>query len=164
MKHEFIGWPKREKPHRLPRENYVGEIAVSFTLDVKSGHETFHTAQIVARCVEILKTVCSRHSTRAVYCFMPDHLHLLLIGERPDSDLWAAVRLFKQQSGFWFAKTFPQVQWQKDFFDHIVRDDENLRDAVAYVVANPVVKGMAKEWREYPYNGAIGLDIEDVAG
>jgi len=93
---------------------------------------------------------------------MPNHCHLILEGEADDSDLWATVVEFKQHTGFWFRTNSPHIRWQKDFYDHIIRENENLKDRVAYVLNNPVRQGIVDDWTEYPYKGSIGVDLEDV--
>ena len=36
------------------------------------------------------------------------------------------------------------VHWQRDFFDHRIRDNEDLREKREYILANPVRKGLVK--------------------
>jgi REP element-mobilizing transposase RayT len=87
-----------------------------------------------------------------------------LSGQNESSDEWAAVTLFKQQTGFWLGNNRPEIRWQKDFFDHILRSDEDLGAQVRYIAGNPVRKGLVKGWREYPFTGSIGVDLDDAVG
>jgi hypothetical protein len=41
--------------------------------------------------------------------------------------------------------------WQEESFDHVVRSSEGLDAKVEYVLQNPVRKGLAADWREYPW-------------
>jgi putative transposase len=95
-----------------------------------------------------------------VYCFMPDHLHVLLQGISPKADLWSAMVRFKQRTGFWLKRNRPAVRWQKDFHDRVVRREDNLADHVRYIVNNPVRAGIARDWREYPHIGTQDFDLE----
>ena len=95
---------------------------------------------------------------------MPDHVHLLVSGQSESSDAWAAVALFKQRTGFWLGKHRQGVCWQKDFFDHIIRRDEDLGAQVRYIAGNPVRKGLVRDWREYPFTGFIEVDLDDAVG
>ncbi len=93
---------------------------------------------------------------------MPDHLHILVTGTQDDVNLLRLINEYKQKTGFWMAKNKPAVSWQKDFYDHIIRRDENLPDVIRYILDNPVRQGLVAEWQEYPFKGAIGCDIDDV--
>jgi hypothetical protein len=33
---------------------------------------------------------------------------------------------FKQRSGYWLSQNEIQEKWQKDFYDHILRKDEDI--------------------------------------
>ena len=41
------------------------------------------------------------------------------------------------------------------FFDHMLRDNENLMQKGEYVRQNPVRAGLVKDWQEWPYQGLI---------
>lgn len=135
---------------------------VAFTLRVKAGAADFYQAAVVDACIGILEAICTGNSLQAIYCFMPDHLHIVLIGQSPNCDLWKSLVEFKQRTGFWFKCNRPQIKWQKDFYDHIVRNDEGLRHAITYCLGNPLAKEVVDDWQEYPYKGGIGLDLETI--
>lgn len=40
--------------------------------------------------------------------------------------------------------------WQARFYDHIVRDGEDLRQVAEYIVNNPVRKGLVNSAADYP--------------
>ena len=96
-----------------------------------------------------------------VYCFMPEHLHLIIKGMKESSDVRRVVSRFKQRTGYWFSKN-SQAAWQRDFHDHIVRDDESLANHVWYIVNNPVRRGLVERWENYAYTGSIGVDLREV--
>jgi putative transposase len=101
----------REKSHRLARVHYQGLITVAFTLCIKDRVHCFTKDAVVSQAVSLLTDMLERQKARAmVYCFMPDHVHLILEGREADSDLWKAVVDFKQQMGFWFSKNLPNVE------------------------------------------------------
>lgn len=43
--------------------------------------------------------------------------------------------------------------WQKSFWDHMVRRQEDLAVVVAYVMANPVRAGLVARPEDYPFAG-----------
>jgi REP element-mobilizing transposase RayT len=156
----------KEKRHRLLKGFYKGEISVAFTLctknDVASGF-SLSEPQIVNCFTKILGSVIEKAGCIVpVYCFMPDHQHLMITGTRADSDIWKVIVSYKQKTGFWMSKNKPEIRWQKDFYDHVIRPHENLAIQVRYILDNPVRKGLASFWEEYPFKGAIGCKLDDV--
>jgi len=152
-----------EKSHRLPRENYQGEVTTAFTLCVADKKSLFQDPAVVNDFVKILITALENSNCLApVYCFMPDHLHIILTGTEPQADLWKTIVTFKQKTGHWLSRNMPTVRWQKDFYDHIIRTEKTIATQVRYVLDNPVRKGLVSSWQEYPHEGAIGCSLDDV--
>jgi REP element-mobilizing transposase RayT len=89
---------------------------------------------------------------------MPDHLHVILAGRADDADAWRAMVDFKQQTGFWLAGNRPSIEWQKDFYDHVIRSDESLDVQVRYVIENPVRAGLVADWTAYTRTGGEFVD------
>ena len=153
----------RAKPHRLPRECYRGHVVVAITACIQDRTPLFTDAAAVRACVDALGLAATTFDcTVPIYCFMPDHLHLLLRGTSVPADAWAAMASFKQRSGFWIAATRPALRWQKDYWDHVVRRNEDVRALIRYIADNPVRRGLAATWDEYPFTGAIGHDVHEV--
>jgi putative transposase len=90
---------------------------------------------------------------------MPDHLHLLLEGAREDSDLRTFMRAFKQASAIVFARNGGGRLWQKGYFEHVLRDDEDTTRVIRYIAANPVRAGLAMTPLEHPFTGSDVFDL-----
>mgnify|MGYP001558879990 FL=1 len=60
------------------------------------------------------------------------------------------------------ARNRPNIKWQKDFYDHVMRKHEDIVAQVKYVLDNPVRKGLVSTWEEYPFKGSIGCSLEDI--
>ena len=104
-----------EKPHRLPRECYLGLATVSFTACIKNRQTPFLDDEVCKLFLEKLSTIVAKNQCIVlIYCFMPDHLHLILHGTSATADTWQAMVDFKQQTGFWFAQNGRRFAWQKD--------------------------------------------------
>jgi len=41
--------------------------------------------------------------------------------------------------------------WQRSYWDHVVKRDEDLRELVERIVQNPVRQGIVEDRNEYPY-------------
>jgi REP element-mobilizing transposase RayT len=42
--------------------------------------------------------------------------------------------------------------WQRSFYDHALRKDEDIMKVGEYIVYNPVRKGIVQSWTDYPYS------------
>jgi putative transposase len=153
----------RERRHRLERGAYLGEVVVAFTACVASRRALFQEPEIVQNFVEVLRSSAIRHtSTVILFCFMPDHVHIVLRGETPRADVWRAMVTFKQHTAFWLKKHDAQARWQKDFFDRVVRRDDDLMAELRYIALNPVRGGLVKDWVQYPFLGSDAFDLGDI--
>lgn len=152
----------REKKHRLQLDCYKGRVAVVFTICIANKNEAFVSSDVVSVMEEILHDCLKKFSCCAhVYLFMPEHVHLLLEGQTINSDVWKCVVWFKQKSGYWFYKYQHGIKWQKDFYDHILRKDEDIKKHVRYILENPVRKGIVKNWKEYPFKGSTVYGFDE---
>jgi REP element-mobilizing transposase RayT len=153
----------REKSHRLSKEFYKGEVSIAFTLCMKDSAQAFKDNAIVAVFTEMLaSTTFKQDCIIPVYCFMPNHQHLIVTGKKINSDIWKLIVNYKQKTGFWMSKNKIGIKWQKDFYDHIIRTRKDLSQQVKYVLNNPVRKGLVTSWEEYPFKGSIGCDLKNV--
>lgn len=153
----------REKKHRLPGAFYIGSISVAFTVCVKDNVRVFINPEIISVFTDILASVTAKSDCIVpVYCFMPDHQHIIITGTSDDSDVWKTMVHYKQKTGFWMVGNLLNIKWQKDFYDHVIRKHEDIVAQVKYVLDNPVRKGLVSTWEEYPFKGSIGCSLEDV--
>ena len=90
--------------------------------------------------------------------------HFLLQGDHDLSNSREAIIRFKQKSGFWFTKNASDFEWQKDFYDHILRGDETLNKHITYILHNPVRKGIIEDWKSYSYKGSTLYDFNTWDG
>jgi putative transposase len=87
---------------------------------------------------------------------MPNHLHALIgIGDA-DRTLSQIVGSFKSVSTRIYWDRYQGRLWQRQFFDHIIRNESEHFETVEYVRLNPVRKGLVSNWEDWPYTG--GLD------
>ena len=106
----------------------------------------------------------SREQAFAViaYCFMPDHVHLLVTGERGDADLKRFTKCAKQYSGFYFRQDTRLFLWQRYGFERVLRSDEATPAVARYTIANPVRARMVHSPIEYPYWGSFVYTREEL--
>ncbi len=98
------------------------------------------------------------------YCFMPDHLHLELVGLDEDSDLIEMMKGFKGEATA-LARAFGIGNlWEKSYYDHILRACDPAEAVAWYIFANPVRKGLVKDARNWPYSGSWMFDWKKAVG
>jgi len=88
------------------------------------------------------------------YCFMPDHVHLLVEGVRERADLRRFAKLAKQRSGALYARRVRRALWQKGYYERVLRDVDDAHEIARYILANPVRAGLAWSPIDYPYAGS----------
>jgi putative transposase len=96
------------------------------------------------------------------YCFMPDHLHLLVEAEADDADLMKFAHAVKQRTGYQHRRISPDVLWQQGYFEHVLRDDEMVPVVARYILANPVRAGLCIEPQDYPFAGSLVWSKEQL--
>lgn len=158
------------RPHeylrRLSPECYCGRAYVHWTMTVEARCTGWLDDRAHALWREVLLHVAHRYALAVpVYCLMPDHAHVLLMGLSEVSDQRHAVAFLRRYTAPMFAVV--EVAWQKQAFDHVLREQEREREAfaavVAYILANPVQAGLCAEAGLWPYSGSVvagspGLD------
>jgi REP element-mobilizing transposase RayT len=132
-----------------------------FTLCVNGRRRIFTDSALVDSLIGVLAKAATRHRCSVpVFTFMPDHLHLLARGEANDSDTWAAVSSFHRAVGI----HFPEVDFQKDFYDRVIKWFEGWENEAWYIANNPVRAQLVDDPFRWPYTGSIGFDLRDTFG
>jgi putative transposase len=152
----------REKLHRLPEAAYRGRKSVAYTACTEDRRRGLDDSVLVEAMVPILQSAC--HATDCmipVFCFMPDHLHVVVCGMSDAATPKRTIETFKRDSGMWLAKHRPEIRWQKDYHDRILRRRE-IAAANRYIALNPVRAGLAKDIHAWPFTGAIGFELQEV--
>ncbi|PIZ17887.1 hypothetical protein COY52_02300 [Candidatus Desantisbacteria bacterium CG_4_10_14_0_8_um_filter_48_22] len=152
-------FPKRP---RLKGFDYTGTHAYFITILTHERKEIFISPETVNNVLSILKETILQDFNIAAYCFMPDHLHLLLLSKSPKSDLKRVIKDFNQKSGFMFIRQFKKKLWHISYYDHILRKEEELLETAKYIFNNPVRKGLVNSFKEYPFSGSMMFQIDKL--
>ncbi|HEY3298328.1 MAG TPA: hypothetical protein VGK34_06695 [Armatimonadota bacterium] len=164
-----IHLPNR-KNHRLPADTYAGEDCIFFfTICASKKTAPFVDPNLADAVIESL--LWRRKQTKwALYCLMPDHLHVVLkLEESITSAVNAGCRgvvprsVLDQIGDFkkytttqlWWKQGHTGHLWQSNSYDRVVQLDENPESVVKYVLNNPVRKGLAEHWTEYPFCAVV---------
>lgn len=102
------------------------------------------------------------------YCIMPNHVHMLIdtmqqlvlpdytiLNEIPEDyvQLHKIMKRIKGSSARLanLALGRSGTFWQKDSYDHFVRNEQEWRNIVVYILNNPVKAGLVSDWESWPF-------------
>ena len=145
-------------------------------LDRRSRHLIDH----IAALREATQRAQSRHPfTIDAMVVLPDHLHAVWTLPTDDTDFSLRWRLIKIAVAQAISKSEPRSAvrvargergiWQRRFWEHLIRNDEDFRRHVEYCYINPVKHGLVGRVRDWPHSSfhrdvREGLFPEDWAG
>ena len=122
--------------------------------------EEQHAAELVSRIPPTFK----EHAFDVLaYCVMPDHVHLLLEGVSGAADFRNAVRIWKLRTGFAWRTKHDTALWQIGYWERVLREDDDVRAVVRYVLANPVRAGLVTRFDDYKWSGSARFTLSDLA-
>jgi putative transposase len=150
-------------PGHLRTFNYLGLYPYFLTFCTHKRRRLLTTSEQVALVRTQIERGAAEHEFAVIaYCFMPDHLHLLVEARAEGSDCHRFITRAKQYSGFHFGQTFGQRLWQRYGFERTLRDDESTLTVARYVVENPVRAGLVRQVADYPFVGSNVYRLEDI--
>jgi len=155
---QLIGRPTSP---RLAGFSYRGPYRYFITIRTSGGRRVFTGDWPYAETTVILSRAAADSGFDVLsYCFMPDHLHLLVEGNE-EADLIKFVREFKHRTAYNYKKATGTGLWQRSFYDRILRGGEGTEAVARYIWNNPVRKGIAASAVEYPFIGSFVARVAD---
>ena len=95
----------------------------------------------------VLAAVAHNHNKFLWYCrlclLMPDHLHAIIAFPR-EPGMKTTLSNWKKFVALKFG-----VKWQRDFFDHRLRDHHELLEKTSCILMNPVRKGLCERTEDW---------------
>jgi len=121
-------------------------IRVEKLLDAGHGSCWLAHVEIAESVVSALHHFENKRYRLHAWCVMPNHVHVIvqpsgthalagILHSWKSYTATLANRILKREGGF----------WQKESYDHLIRDADDLDHTVRYVQANPVGAGL-KDW------------------
>lgn len=130
-----------KKRIRLKDFVYKGNYRYFITLCTFRKQNIFIESSLVSWLTDVLRRQSKSFKFKVwAYCFMPNHLHILIEGEDDNSDMKRFISSFKQYTGFHYKKKFGERLWQINFYEHILRREEDTIGVAHYIFNNPVRK------------------------
>jgi putative transposase len=152
----------RKPPPRLRSFDYRGLHRYFLTILTFARAQVFtsHSA-VETSLVQLMRTADVEQFSIIAYCFMPDHVHLVVEGTQEASDFQQFVRLFKQRSAFHWKRSTGRILWHRGYHERVLRNHAATIAAIQYVVDNPVRVGLVAQPRDYPYLGSMTRTLDE---
>jgi putative transposase len=123
--------------------------------------------RLLTNHIDALREATRLTQTRHPFTFdamvvLPDHIHAVWTLPPGDADFSLRWRLIKID----FAEAVPNTEprspvriargergiWQRRFWEHLIRDDEDFRRHIEYCYINPVKHGLVTRVRDWPHS------------
>lgn len=130
--------------------------------------QIFHEAEDCKKFLSVLKSCKEKSKFKLfAYCFMGNHLHLLL--QEKEEPIGLIMKRIGSKYVFWYNNKYQRTGhlFQDRFKSEAVEDDEYFLSVLRYIHNNPVKAGLVKQAQEYcfsSYNAYLKNDtIIDTA-
>lgn len=151
------------RPPRLDGFDYRGWYRYFLTICAYQRRLVFKDATTIDLVLEQIRFTATEQGTENIaYCFMPDHLHVLVAGTSDTSDLRKFAKLMKQRSGWRFGRNRTGRLWQAGYYDRVLRSEDATADVVKYIIQNPVRAGIVRSPGEYRHWGSGSYTREEL--
>jgi putative transposase len=155
---------RRMRPPRLAGFPYMGCHQYFLTICTFERRRHFTCAALVGDLtMTFRRTARQEQFTIPAYCFMPDHLHMLVEGQSDWADLRAFINNAKQRSAYVARLRISDRLWQAGYFDRVLRETDDGHAVARYIVQNPVRAGLVLSAGDYPFSGSSILSTEELA-
>jgi REP element-mobilizing transposase RayT len=152
--------PQR-RPIRLAADVYreSGRI-FSVTIGTSPRRDVFNDIAFGLEGVRLLGELSFHKGIRVfAYCLMPDHVHVL-VESHAGCPLPSFVGAWKSRCYHeWRERGNRRSFWQRSFYDHALRTEEELRATALYILSNPVRKRLVEDFHDYPLCGSFVFDL-----
>src|ERR1044072_243170 len=130
---------------RLPREYYQADAVVHWTMPIANRgigwlNDAFHS-----HFREVMLHAAAREGLFCpTYSLMPDHIHLVWMGMRRDSDQKNGMKFLCE----YLAPKLRPYRFQHQAYDHVLRPEQRKRNAFAqvcfYIIDNARKEGLVE--------------------
>jgi putative transposase len=141
--------PSRKKlPHEIP--HWIDPSAEVYFITINSLPRGTNQLTTASAAPDLLQSAAHRHHSAQwfihLFLLMPDHIHALLSFPQQSGGLQQTIKSWKS----WTAKSL-RIQWQRDFFEHRLRQDESASEKFHYILANPVRAHLTNHPEAWPW-------------
>lgn len=136
--------------------NYVYGGTYFFTLVTRNRIKIFNDSESINAFLTAVETIRGYHHFEIIaYCVLPDHIHLLLKLEENDRDFSSRVKEIKKKT----TRLLRQIHgnnemeiWQNRFWEHTIKDENDLNVHFDYIYYNPVKHGYVDDYKDWEWS------------
>ena len=140
--------PERKKI-RLENYDYSAQGAYFITVCLQNRETLFENddaKQMVEKWILEIKNKY-KNTTIDYYVVMKDHIHMIIFIEKENkTTLFEIIKWFKTMTTNEYIrgvrqgiyKPFENKLWQRSYYEHIIRNDEDLTEKREYILNNPL--------------------------
>ena len=155
---ELLAWKEKQGVPRNKDEKYLLESRFfdryDTALDNSKRLQYFKNPELAQIVAELIHKYDGKEYFLIAYSIMPNHVHLVILlydaSKTPDKILHTIKRLSAYRINNKIGKK--GKFWQSESYDHIVRDEDELRRIVEYTLYNPVKAGLVENWEDWKFN------------
>jgi len=130
------------------------------TIATKGKQAIFSQRNLAENFVALLTTMCKEDGIPLyAYCVMPDHVHFLLSASRTRGIIEFVREIKSRSTKLAWQHGCQGIIWQRSFYDHFLRRDEDCMLVAEYIIDNPVRKGIVERWEDYPFSGSLVYEL-----
>lgn len=104
------------------------------------------------------------HYELYAYVVMANHVHLLALPRVDPSRLLHSLKGFTAREANWILHRTGEPFWQRECYDHWIRDEREFERVRTYIENNPVRAGLVARAEDYPWSSAARPGGDQSAG
>ena len=140
---------RERKQLRLANYDYSSEGAYFVTVCVENRAKLFENNSAKAMIEKWFFEIENKFDNVTVdyYVVMKDHIHFIVfINKKNETNLYAILKWFKTMTTNEYIRgvrdgkyePFEKKFWQRGYYEHIIRNDEDLTEKREYIINNPL--------------------------
>jgi len=152
-----------------------------FTINTYKRQNIFSSPKSRAILQDAIAHVKTYHPFKIeAYYILPNHIHFLWHLPEDDFDFATRIRLIKRRFSIQYREKFditlPKTTsrkkrnestiWQRRYWEHLIRDEDDLEHHIDYIHYNPVKHGWVKsvrDWEDSSFHEYVRLGFYDLA-
>jgi putative transposase len=149
---------QERRPSRLSTFDYVGCHRYLLTMCTLRRRPLFSRADlVVAARSQLLRTAQDCGFKILAFVFMPDHLHVCVESTHLDADLRKFCYCLRRRVSCACWKFIRGPLWQNGFHERILRDGEDVRMVISYILMNPVRARLVERYEDYAHSWSVSI-------
>ena len=148
------------------RRLYVKGGTYFFTVVTQERRPIFSKEESVKKLRESFETIMEKRPFRVdAIVVLPDHIHCIWSLPKNESDFSTRWKEIKYRFSIHFRESFRPTNsmqkkkekglWQRRFWEHLIRDQDDFNRHVDYIHYNPVKHGLVKKPRDWPHSSFL---------